>query len=1061
MKNQNKSLELLIENLNERAKELNCLYNVEKILKLYDAELEFVFKKLIKAIPPGWQYSKICKVRINYKDLVFQSGGFKETDCFLSANIIVEKKIVGKIQVFYIDSTELCKEDPFLPDEKKLLNTIAERVGNYIYHKKLKQTVIELDTVKEAIESHKKKDWKIIIDLIKATDSSLFLRISRKMMNYLCWIGIDKARELLLSFEGEKNSKTTSSTFDLNIPSKKRDIESMTDLSDQVFIIASEYLSDEDILINFQKWIQEDKIDFLVLALESLASSLNDIQNAISRYRHLGLDKKELSLSTNKNINVLLIYRLFTEQLEFINIAKNYVDIKDFYYIMQHIIFPQNSHGKLGGKSAGIFLAYNILKNAKGDDDQNLNIKIPKTWCVTSDTMQYFIHYNDLEEAFEQKYKSIEQIREEYGNIIQIFKNSHFPDDTINGLSLALDDFGEKPIVVRSSSLLEDRVGASFSGKYKSLFLANQGSKKERLDALMDAVAEIYASTFGPDPIEYRKERGLLDFHEEMALIIQEVVGTKVGEYFLPSYAGVAFSNNEFRWSPRIKREDGLVRIVPGLGTRSVDRLSDDYPILTAPGQPNLKVNITSDEILRYSPRQIDVINLKANSFETIEIRDLLKISGNEYPVIEKIVSVYEENRFSSKPLFNLNFKEDDLIVTFNGLISGTPFLKKMKSVLDILKEKTNMPVDIEFASDGKDFYLLQCRAQCYSKDNIPSAIPRDIAKENIIFNAKKYVSNGQLKDISHIVYVDPDMYNSLETIEELKSVGKAVEKINIVLPKRKFILMGPGRWGSRGDIKLGVSITYSGINNTAMLIEIAKKKGNYTPDLSFGTHFFQDLVESSIKYLPLYPDEKGITFNENFLTKSENILSNLLPEFTSLEDVIKVIDIRKVTDGKILKILMNADSNEALAFLSVSTKEVHVAEEIELLSSPKSENHWRWRSKMAEHIASEINPGRFGVEGIYVFGSTKNAVAGPASDIDLLIHFRGTDKQKKELMDWLEGWSLCLSEINYQKTGFKSNGLLDIHIVTDDDIKKKTSYAVKIGAVTNAARPLKMKEIS
>ncbi|MBC8490576.1 MAG: nucleotidyltransferase domain-containing protein, partial [Bacteroidetes bacterium] len=148
-------------------------------------------------------------------------------------------------------------------------------------------------------------------------------------------------------------------------------------------------------------------------------------------------------------------------------------------------------------------------------------------------------------------------------------------------------------------------------------------------------------------------------------------------------------------------------------------------------------------------------------------------------------------------------------------------------------------------------------------------------------------------------------------------------------------------------------------------------------------------------------------------------------------------------------------------AFLSVSTKEVHVAEEIELLSSPKSENHWRWRSKMAEHIASEINPGRFGVEGIYVFGSTKNAVAGPASDIDLLIHFRGTDKQKKELMDWLEGWSLCLSEINYQKTGFKSDGLLDIHIVTDDDIKKKTSYAVKIGAVTNAARPLKMKEIS
>ena len=193
MKNQSKNLELLIENLNERAKELNCLYNVEKILKNYDAELEYIFKKLIKVIPPGWQYSKICKARINYKDMVFQSKNFKETECFQSAKIIVEKKIVGKVQVFYLDATGLCKEDPFLPDEKKLLNTIVERVGNYIYHKKLKQAVMDLDTAKEAIENHKKKDWKIIIDLIKATDSSLFLKISRKMMNYLCRIGIDKA----------------------------------------------------------------------------------------------------------------------------------------------------------------------------------------------------------------------------------------------------------------------------------------------------------------------------------------------------------------------------------------------------------------------------------------------------------------------------------------------------------------------------------------------------------------------------------------------------------------------------------------------------------------------------------------------------------------------------------------------------------------------------------------------------------------------------------------------------------------------------------------------------
>ena len=109
----------------------------------------------------------------------------------------------------------------------------------------------------------------------------------------------------------------------------------------------------------------------------------------------------------------------------------------------------------------------------------------------------------------------------------------------------------------------------------------------------------------------------------------------------------------------------------------------------------------------------------------------------------------------------------------------------------------------------------------------------------------------------------------------------------------------------------------------------------------------------------------------------------------------------------------------------------------------------------MAKKIADQLDPDRFGVKKIYIFGSTKNATAGPASDIDLLIHFNGSEKQKNDLLLWLEGWSLTLAEMNYLKTGYKSDGLLDIHIVTDEDIRKKTSYAVKIDAVTDAAREL------
>ena len=274
-------------------------------------------------------------------------------------------------------------------------------------------------------------------------------------------------------------------------------------------------------------------------------------------------------------------------------------------------------------------------------------IRVPRSWYITSDALQRFLSYNDLEEILEQKFKGGEQIREEYPNIVQIFKSSGFPGEIVNWLAACLEDFGDTPIIVRSSGLLEDRVGTAFSGKYKSLFLANQGGKKQRLEALMDAIAEVYASVFGPDPIEYRKERGLITFHEEMGILIQEVVGTKVGRYFLPDFAGVACSNNEFRWSPRIRREDGLIRLVPGLGTRAVDRLSDDYPKLLAPGQPSLSVNATVDEILHYSPRDIDVIDLSKNTFASMSLRELLREFGEEYPGIENIVSVYRDLRLS------------------------------------------------------------------------------------------------------------------------------------------------------------------------------------------------------------------------------------------------------------------------------------------------------------------------------------------------------------------------------------------------------------------------------
>ena len=1047
----------LLESLNERAKELKCLYQIEEVLKNESFEPETIFQRIIDIIPSGWMYSQLCRVRIEYEKRSYQSPAFQRTAWLQQAEIKINDRTAGRIEVCYPPGIRVGGKNPFLPEEQTLLNTIAVRVGVFFAQQQLKKTVLEWENAKNALEQREKKKWQVILEVLEKVNMSLFLRISRKMLNHLCWIGAEEARSILQCVGLRKDCKIVESVFETNKPSEKKAFVSVNALSNMIFRIADKFLSDAEILALVQKWTGEDKVGFLVKALEFHDSSLSDIAAALSRYYHMASDEREVSEFTKSNIHSLLIQSIFTEQLEFVNIAKDYVEIDDFHTILEHTIYAHKSHGRLGGKSAGLFVACNIIRKHQQDDQLLQDIRVPKTWYIASDMLHHFIYHNNLEEIFEQKYKQIDQVREEYPNIVQVFKNSNFPPEIVNGLSLALDDLGEQPIIVRSSSLLEDRLGTAFSGKYKSLFLANQGPKHARLAALLDAVGEVYASTFGPDPLEYRKEKGLLDFREEMAVMIQEVVGTRVGIYYLPCFAGVAFSNNEFKWSPRIKREDGLIRMVPGLGTRAVDRLSDDYPKLIAPGKPALNVNVSPEEIFRYSPKEIDVINLESNSFETIPMPDLLRAFGEEYPNVANVVSVFSNARIASKSLFNLDFEKDSLIVTFEGLVSKTPWVKKMKKVLDLLKEKMHLPVDIEFASTGKDLYLLQCRPQAYHSTNKPALIPQDLPEEKIIFTANRYVSNGHIPEISHIVYVPPEKYNELATMEELRSVGRAVGKLNSILPKRRFILIGPGRWGSRGDVRLGVNVTYSDINNTSLLVEVARKKGSYVPDLSFGTHFFQDLVEASIRYLPLYPDESGILFNERFLLESENMFASIVPEYGALQDVIHVVDVSRETGGDILKVRMNADLDRAIAYLS-SQEDLPAAEESPRQSMDReTRNYWKWRLQMAEHIASRLDPKRFGIKALYVFGSTKNANAGLGSDIDLLIHFAGDEKMRKELLDWFEGWSLCLAQMNYLKTGYRSEGLLDVHIITDKDIKEKTSFAVKIGAATDPARPLRM----
>jgi len=665
-------VEEIIDALEERAKELNCLYRIEELLSHPEGSLAETFEGVVRAIPPGWQYPEICQARITSRQATCASAAFEESPWVQKADIVVQGETVGVIEVCYTREMPQMDEGPFLNEERKLINTIAERLGHFILHKDLVHAVDEWQIAKAEVSKKKAKgEWSVVLDLLRRTDQNLLMRISRKMINHLCWSGVEEAEELLRQFGVEWRGEQADLLIDANQPRQREEISSTVRLSDDTFRLAAQNLGEEDIVACLQKWIKEDRSSFLVNTLENLDASLTDVGDAMVRCRQMTPQELEFPISTERTVRVALVRRFFSDQLQFINVAKRYIDISSVSDLFRRLVFPQGSHGRLGGKSSGVFLASQIIKNTTDRSELLDDIRVPKTWYITSDGLRDFISRNNLEDVLNQKYKEIDQIRQEYPHIIQVFKNSSFSADVIKGLSMALDDFEDRPLIVRSSSLLDDRFGTAFSGKYKSLFLANQGTKQERLVALMDAVAEVYASIFSPDPIEYRGERGLLDFHEEMGIMIQEVVGTRVGHYFFPAFSGVAFSRNEFRWSPRIKREDGLIRMVPGLGTRAVDRLSDDYPILISPGQPGLRVNVTLDETVRYSPRNLDVINLDTRRFETVDVARLLKEQGCNYPAIERVVSILDQDHLRQPMGLNIDFEQDDLVITFDGVVSG------------------------------------------------------------------------------------------------------------------------------------------------------------------------------------------------------------------------------------------------------------------------------------------------------------------------------------------------------------------------------------------------------
>lgn len=617
-----------------------------------------------------------------------------------------------------------------------------------------------------------------------------------------------------------------------------------------------------------------------------------------------------------QELRVVLLKSLVSDQLAFIHIAKRWFTAADFNMILERRI----GTGKIGGKSAGLLLAYKILEKTAPEIFEHIHM--PRSYFIGADVFYDFLAANELE-FLNQKYKTAEQIRAEYPMIQAKYASARFPERIADQLRDILRRVGKTPLIVRSSSLLEDNFGMSFAGKYMSLFCPNQGTLKENLRDLTLAIRRIYASVFSPDALMYRRRVGLLDYDERMAILLQEVQGQQYHQYYFPDVAGVAYSYSPIVWNTRLKREEGFMRLVMGLGTRAVDRIAGDYPRMVNLSHPQLRPDSTPKAIRYYSQHYLDVLDLENNKPATVPITSVL---GSEYYPLRWLVSV-DDGETIRQPLFlTRGMDASQLVLTFDGLLGRGEFVPLVKTVLARLAEQYEQPVDIEFAvsltpGQGQPkltFHLLQCRPQNQwnAESQEIQSLPTDLAAQDKFLLSTRMVPQGRVSQIEYVVYVDSDAYYQLDTPADYSEVAHRIGQLNSLLEGHTFILIGPGRWGS-SDAMQGVPVTYADIFNTRALVEVASQRGEFKSEPSYGTHFFQDLVESQIFPLAIHPEESGDDLNTEFLEKAENQIEKFIPGLTKAARCIKVIHIPTTRPGCHLELVM--DGQKGLGYFTPS----------------------------------------------------------------------------------------------------------------------------------------------
>lgn len=583
---------------------------------------------------------------------------------------------------------------------------------------------------------------------------------------------------------------------------------------------------------------------------------------------------------------------MFTRDERFAALAARHLDLVDLLAIRRRMI----GTGLVGGKAAGMLLSRAIL--AKTHPAWPRRLEPHDSWFLGSDVFYTYLVRNGLWHA-RRAVSGAAAGTAAAADARERILSGAFPPFVVRQLEAMLDFYGQSPIIVRSSSLLEDGFGNAFTGKYESVFLANQGSPAERLEALLAAIRTVYASTLADEALRYRERRGLLDRDEQMAILVQRVSGAVRGRLFFPQFAGVALSYNPYVWNHAIEPRAGVVRLVFGLGTRAVERADDDYTRVVALNAPALRPETTVDEVTEYAQRRVDVLDLAA--------REPVSLSVGE--VVAQAPGLPMEHFGVLRPGVGW-------VLGFEELLWATPAVAWLRELLGALEAAYGSPVDVEFtgnflAGGELRLNLVQCRPLQVREGGVAAEAPSGIAPGDVLLSSRgPVVGRSALGPVDRVVYVDPDAYATLGT-RDRHEVARIVGRVMRHPTGRdlRVLLVGPGRWGTTTP-SLGVPVTFAEIQRARAICEVMKI-GEVVPDVSLGSHFFNDLVEEDMLYLALFPGYPGHALDEVALRGAANALPALLPDDARLAGVVRVVDIAPT--GRALWLHANCVGQEVL----------------------------------------------------------------------------------------------------------------------------------------------------